>query len=281
MADIPLHSVQSQTLKLILNCISGCPGIASISQSEDIGRALTKMFKRHTEGEMGILPETYAHACSIFVALMKSSSHATTSLITLLQDATKHALLACLSVFREHPAQFLYSLYLLKEAYAYGYQDGNAKSCGNELSACILDQCKTNLLPWLVGNIMEIENEEIILGILETLHSIILQDSDQGTAQFADTVVSSNWFNFSFHCFGLFPSEKMKLRIYLLLSSIADVVLGRGSGQSIKDAASQLPCDPMDLLFLLSRNTTHDPELSSCQTAVLLMLYISSMYDQR
>ena len=60
-----------------------------------------------------------------------------------------------------------------------------------------------------------------------------------------------------------------------------DVLFGNDIGQPIRDAALHLPSDPVDLLFLLGQKSSHNLELSSCQSAVLLILYTSSLYDDR
>ncbi|KAK9288539.1 hypothetical protein L1049_016998 [Liquidambar formosana] len=281
MAEVPFHPVQSQTLKLIWTCVSNCPGVVSISHIEELGPVLTRMLKRHIDGDMGMSPEAFILACSIFVALIKSSpSYGTSNLVTSIQEASKHAILACLCISDEHPSQLLHSLNLLKEAYAYSCERNSTSSCNKELGNCILDVCKTHLLPCLAGSINEMK-EEIVLGILETFHSILLQDSDIQAKEFAKILVSSSWFSLSFECLGLFPTEKMKWRVYLMLSSIVDVLLGNDSGQPIRDAALYLPSDPMELLFLLGQKSSHNLELSSCQSAALLILYFSSLYDER
>ncbi|KAM3756392.1 hypothetical protein ACB098_02G108200 [Castanea mollissima] len=281
VAEVPLHPVQSQTLKLIWNYVSDCLGMLSISQIEELVLALTGMLKKHAEGRMGMLPETFILVCSVFVALMKfSSPHGTPNLARPVQEASKHAVLACLDISEKHPGQLLHSLYLLKEAYLYGHEESFAKSCNMEIRNSVVDTCTTHLLPWVVTAINETE-EEIILGVLETFHSLLLQDSDIQAMELAKTLVSTSWFSFSFGCLGLYPTEKMKCRVFLMLSSLVDVLLGNDSGQPIRDAALYLPCDPLDMLFLLGQKSSHNLELSSCQSAILVILYTSSLHDER
>ncbi|GLT71030.1 hypothetical protein SLA2020_430750 [Shorea laevis] len=281
VAEVPFHPVQSQTLKLIWNCVSDCPGMLSNSQIEELAFVFTRMLKRHNEGEMGMLPQTLIMVCLVFVALMKlSSSHGTLNLARLVQEASKHAILGCLDISEKHPIQLLHSLYLLKEAYLYGQEENFSESSNMELRKCVVAICTKHLLPWVVTAVNEIE-ENIILGVLETFHSILLQDSDIQAMELAKTLVSSSWFSFSFGCLGLYPTEKMKCRVYLMLSSLVDALLGNDSGQPIKDAALYLPSDPVDLLFLLGQKSSHNLELSSCQSAILLILYTSSLYDER
>ncbi|PSS34576.1 hypothetical protein CEY00_Acc01679 [Actinidia chinensis var. chinensis] len=281
VAEIPFHPVQAQTLKLIWNCVSNCPGLVSTSHVEDLGLILTGMLKKYTDREAGMLTEIFSLACSILVAIMKSpSSHATSNFSTSVQDASRHAILPCLSNHGKYFSQLMYSLYLLKEAYAYSHKGNSTSSTNMELRNCILNVCKTNLLPWFVTAIGEME-EDIVLGVLETFHSILLQDSDIQATEFANILVSSSCFSFTFGCLGLFPTEKMKWRVYLLFSSIVDVLFGNDIGQPIRDAALHLPSDPVDLLFLLGQKSSNNLDLSSCQSAVLLILYTSSLYDDR
>jgi hypothetical protein len=173
----------------------------------------------------------------------------------------------------------LNSLYLLKEAYDYCFEGKSTDPDYMGLRDCILDICASKLLPWISTNINEID-EDIALGVLENFHSMLLQ-SDFQPKEFVDALVSSSWFSFSFGCLGLFPTENMRWRVYFLLSSILDVLLGNDSGQSIRDVALHLPSAPIDLLFLLGQKGSHNQELFCCQSAVLLILYTSSLYDDR
>ncbi|XP_077226996.1 putative recombination initiation defect 1 [Tasmannia lanceolata] len=285
VGEIPLHPVQLHTLKLVWSCISHCPGILSRSQVEELVLVLTGIFRRHASGEMGMLSEIFTMACSTFVILLKlPSSQGITLLAKSVQDAARNAVLSSLGVPRRNPNNvFLYSLYLLKEAYAYSHEENSNMNLDSmELATCIIDVCQTNILPWLRRAIDEVEEEEeIILGILETFNSILLQASDVHARKFAELLASSSWFSLSFGCLGLFPSDQMKCRVYLMLSSIVDGVFGHDFGQPIRDAAQNLPSDPTDLLFLLGQKSSHDPDLTSCQSAVLLILYTSSLHDER
>ncbi|KAG6667620.1 hypothetical protein CIPAW_01G113500 [Carya illinoinensis] len=281
VSEVPFHPAQSQTLKLIWNYISDCPGMLSTSQIEELVLILTRMLKMHTVAEVGMLPEAFITVCSVFVALLKySSSHGTLNLVTSVQEASKHAILACLDLSEKHPGQILHSLYLLKETYLYGNGENFNESGNIELRSYVVEVCIKQLLPWIVTTINELE-EEIVLGVLETFHSLLLQDCDIQAMRLAKTLVSSSWFCFSFGCLGLYPTEKMKCRVYLMLSSLVDVLLGNGSGKPIRDSALYLPADPVDLLFLLGQKSSHNLELSSCQSAILLVLYTSSLYDER
>ena len=52
--------------------------------------------------------------------------------------------------------------------------------------------------------------KEIILGVLETSHSLLLQDSDIQAMELEEILVSSSWFSFFFGCIDLYPTEKKK-----------------------------------------------------------------------
>ncbi|GAV58983.1 hypothetical protein CFOL_v3_02516 [Cephalotus follicularis] len=282
VAEIPFHPVQSQTLKLIQDCVSDCPGVLSTSHNDELVFVLTRMLKRQTDEGMSMLPETFIMACSVFVALLKSPTfHATSTLASSVQEASKYAVLACLTISEKDPSPLLHSLYFLKETYAYSHNDFSTDSSINlELRNCIVDVCTSHLLPWFTMNISEID-EGIVLGFFETFYSILLQDSDIQVTEFAKILVSSSWFSLSFGCLGLFPTEKMKWIVYLMLSSLVDVLLGNDTGLPIRDTALHLSSDPIDLLFLLGQQSSHNLQLSSCQSAVLLILHTSSLYDDR
>ncbi|XP_050235983.1 protein PUTATIVE RECOMBINATION INITIATION DEFECT 1 [Mercurialis annua] len=281
VCEVPFHPVQYQTLKLISNGISDCPGIMSTSDIEELIVDLAKMFKRHTNGEMGMTPETFTIVCSIFVAVLKTSSfQGNSGLLKLVEEAVNDAILACLNISEKNSSQLLHALYLLKEAYGCCDEKLSTNNSSiTELQHCIVDICTSHILPWIRTVIDEVE-EETVLGILETFHTLLLHDSIRVT-QFARILVTSSWFSVSFGYLGLFPTEKMKLRVYLMLSSLVDILMGNDTGQPIRDAVSSLPTDPLDLLFLLGQKTAQNPSLSTCQSAVLVILHTSSLYNDR
>ncbi|KAL9323735.1 hypothetical protein ACSQ67_008592 [Phaseolus vulgaris] len=221
-SDIPFHPVQCATLKLIYECISECPGSVSISQLEELILVLISILRKYSDGEMAL-------------DLSKS-----------IAEATRHAILACLSVSERNINQILQCLYLLKEAYAYSHDGNSSNSSKLELKSSILDTCRAHLLPWLVMGINEME-EDIALGLLETFHSILLLQSSINATEYAETLIS----------------------------------VGNYSGQPIREAVLHLSHDPIDLLFLLGQRSTNSLDLPSCQSAVLLILYTSSLYDER
>ncbi|KAD7478104.1 hypothetical protein E3N88_01240 [Mikania micrantha] len=280
VAEVPFHPAQCLSLKLLSECVLNCPGIISSFNIEEISLIMTGMLKKHVDGDANMLPETLTLVCSVLVALMKSpSSLGILSVAKSLEDISRYTITICLSYYGEFSSQMLHSLYLLKEAYEYSFESNPINSDYKGLCNCILDICETKLLPWISMNINEI-NEDITLGVLELFHSILIQ-SDYQPKEFVDVLVSSSWFSFSFGCLGLFPTEKMKWRVYFLLSSILDVIIGNESGQYIRDAALHLPSDPIDLMFLLGQKGSHNHEVFCCQSAVLLILYTSSLYDDR
>ncbi|KAK6161658.1 hypothetical protein DH2020_005039 [Rehmannia glutinosa] len=281
VAEIPFQPVQCQLLKLILDCVLNTPGIVSTCSGEEISSILAGMFKKHIDGEIGMLPETFTLSCSILVAIMKcSSSRGNSSLAASVKDAVKSAVSTCINNNHINTDQILHCLYLLKEAYAYGQEDNFPASSKVGLQFLIIDILKLQILPWFMTVINEMEEEVIALGVIETFQPI-LHDSNDDAKDFAESLVSSSWFGVLFGCLGLFPTEKMKWRVYLIFSSIVDVLLGSDSGQPIRDAALDLPSDPTDLLFLLGQKSYHNPELFCCQCAVLLVLYVSSLYNDR
>ncbi|XP_031403088.1 protein PRD1 isoform X2 [Punica granatum] len=283
VAEVPYHPCQSQILKLIWSCVSNFLGVATTSQCEELVLILTKMLRRHREGEFGMLSETFTIICSIFVSMIKHPSyHDLLKLIIGVQEASELAILSSLTVSGMNSNQILQSLYLLKEAYAYGHEDHSTNNSNKgKLRRSIVDVCKTHILPWLVTAINETDDEEVILGVLETFHFILYQVSDNLARELAETLISSSWFSFSFESLGLFPTERMRWRVYLMISSLVDILFGNDSGQPIREAVSHLPSDPSDFLFLLGQKSYRDVLLSSCQSATLFILYCSSLYDER
>ncbi|CAN1253212.1 Protein PUTATIVE RECOMBINATION INITIATION DEFECT 1 [Linum perenne] len=277
-AEVPFHPVQGHALKLIRCGISNFPGILSSSHVEEIYLALVKMLKSHADGDLGMQLEIFAIVCSLFATLLGCST-LQGNLVTTVQEAINYAILACLNTSQKDPRQLLHAFYLVKEAYSQNYQAGSTDVCGiTDIRNCIINICTTHLLPWIVSAIDEID-EEVLLGLLETFHVVLVQDFDNQTRGFAEAMVTTSWFSLSFGCLGLFPTQKMKRGVYTLFSSLVNV-LGTGTGQCILDAAADLPIDPMDLLFLLGQNS-HDTLLSSYQSAVLLILHTSSLYNDR
>lgn len=282
VADVPYHSCQSPVLKLVSNCISNFPGAATTSQCEEMVTILTRMLMRHSEGIMGMLSETFAIVCSVLVSLIKSPMHNFPKLAPSIQEASKIAILYCLNNGIADPNQLLEALYLLKEAYEYGHENNYIEeSIKRELKLSIQDVCAKHVLPWLVTAVNEWDEEEVVLGVLETFHFILNQELDDQTREFAETMASFSWFSLSFKCLGLFPTERMKLRVYLMMGSLVDMLLGNDCGEPIRDALCYLPSDPNDMLFLLGQNSAHSVQLSSCQSATLTILYCSSLFDER
>ncbi|EHA8588514.1 protein PRD1 [Cocos nucifera] len=283
ITEIPLHPVQSHVLNLVWTCISDCPGIMSMSQVEETALVLTGIFRRHTSGELGMLPETFTLACSTFVEILKSPSACHVLKLTpAIQEASRNALILSLTS-QEYPNELLlYSLYLLKEAHAYSCEESSATNSGSkELENSVIETCETYLMPWLGRVIDEGQDEEVVLGVLETFHLILLKGSECQSRKFAETLACSNWFSLLFGFLGLFPSEQMKIRVYLMFSSVVDRLLGTNSGQPIRDAHVYLPSDPLELIYLLGQRSSHDLNLASCQCAVLLMLYVGTLYGDR
>ena len=195
VAEVPFHPVQCETLKLIYECISECPGSVSTFQLEELVLVLIRML---SDGEMGIIPETFIMVCSVFVALIRSPScNGALDLLKSIEEATNHAILACLSVSERNINQILQCLYLLKEAFAYSHDGNSINSSKLELRSSILDICRTHLLPRLVVGINEME-EDIALGLLETFHLILLLHSSINAVEFAESLISIGWFSF-FH----------------------------------------------------------------------------------
>ncbi|KAI5350287.1 hypothetical protein L3X38_003178 [Prunus dulcis] len=59
------------------------------------------------------------------------------------------------------------------------------------------------------------------------------------------------------------------------------VLVDLNSNGSSKDATLCLPSDPIDFLILLEQKNSRNLELSSCQSAISLISYTSSLYDER
>lgn len=283
IAGIPLHPVQPHALRLVKKCISDCPGAISISQLEDLSQVLMEILRRHTSGELGMLPDTFILVCLTFVEVTKTpSSCQLQKLSFMLHEASRNAILSSLLAFKSTSELLLHSLYLMKGAYSYVHIDGlEMETQDAELASGILEICETHLLPWLRSIMNEGEEEYVVLDVLETFHFILIQGHEIYSRKFAKVLASSSWFNLSFGFLGLYPSEKMKSIIYMLFSTIIDGVLGQDFGQTIRDSYIYLPSDPLDLIFLLGQNTTFDVTLFPAQSAVILILYTSSLYDER
>ncbi|XP_024005243.1 protein PRD1 isoform X2 [Eutrema salsugineum] len=282
VGGVPCHPFQIQTLKLISSCISDFPGIASTSQVHEIGLVMKTMLERYYSQEMGLFPDAYAIICSIFVSLMKTPSFAETpDVLTSLQESLRHAILACLRLPEKDSSQISHAVYLLNEVYAYcsAPTSINKTSC-IELRHCVIDLCVSHILSWFLANVNEI-SEEATLGIMETFHSILLQNSDIQVVDFAEILVSADWFSFSFGCLGNFSTDKMKQRVYLMFSSLVDVLHKQKTGSYIRDALPCLPSDPQDLLFLLGQDSSSNQELASCQLAALLIFHTSWIHNDR
>ena len=283
VADIPLHPVQYHAIKLVWICISNCPGVISISQVEELTVLLTRMFARYSGGEFGMLPETFILACLTFVESLKSpSSHQIKKLETLVKETLNSTILSSLSIHKTSGQPLLYSLYLMKEAILYSEKERSLCSSGSEeIMNCITEICETSLMPWLGQSLAEGKDEDTVVEIIEIFHLLLLQESEFQKTKVSESLVSSCWISWSFGYLALLPSDKMKCKIYLLLSSILDCILGREFGEPIIKAYSNLPSDPMELLFLLGQSSACDDNLLNCQSAVITILYSSILFEER
>ncbi|CAH8314385.1 unnamed protein product [Eruca vesicaria subsp. sativa] len=282
VAKVPCHPFQIQTLNLASSCISDFPGIASKSQVQEIALVLKRMLERYYSQEMGLFPDAFAIICSLFVSLMKTPSFAQTpDVFKSLQESLRHAVLVCLSIPENDSTQISHAVYLISEVYAYCTSPTSIDNTSCiELRHCVIDVCVSHLLPWLLSDVNEV-NEEATLGIMETFNSILLQNSDFQVVEFAEILVSADWFSFSFGCLGNFSTAKMKQRIYLMLSSLVDVLHRQKLGSHIRDALPSLPSDPQDLLFLLGQDSSNNQELVSCQFAALIIFHTGWIHNDR
>ncbi|CAA6667927.1 unnamed protein product [Spirodela intermedia] len=256
VADIPLHPVQ----------------FISTSQVEELAIILTGMFGRYKSGELGMLSETFVLGCLTFAEILK----------TLVKESLNNALLSSLSAHKTTNQLLLYSLYLMKEAILYSQEERFLTCSGTkEIMNCIVEICEVRLLPWLGTILDEGEDEDTVMEILEIFHLILLQESDVKKTNFAESLASSSWISWSFGYLGLLPSNKMKCRLYLLLSSVVDCIFGQEFGDPIRNAYMCLPSDPMELMFLLGQRSNCDYNLLSCQSAVISLLYISTLFEER
>ncbi|KAJ0250292.1 hypothetical protein HA466_0144550 [Hirschfeldia incana] len=282
VGEVPCHPFQIQTLKLVSSCVSDFPGIASRSQVQEIALILKRILERYYSQEMGLFPDAFAIICSIFVSLMKTPSFAETpDVFKSLQESLRHAVLVCLSIPENDTTQISHAVYLINEVYVYCTSPTsiNNTSC-IELRHYVIDVCVSHLLPWFLSDVNEV-NEEATLGIVETFHSILLQNSDVKAMEFAEILVSADWFSFSFGCLGNFSSDKMKQRVYQMLSSLVDVLHRQKLGSYIRDALFCLPSDPQDLLFLLGQDSSNNQELASCQFAALIIFHTGWIHNDR
>ncbi|XP_033142017.1 protein PUTATIVE RECOMBINATION INITIATION DEFECT 1 isoform X2 [Brassica rapa] len=282
VGEVPCHPFQVQTLKLVSSCISDFPEIASSSQVQEISLVLKMMLERYYSQEMGLFPDAFAIICSVFVSLMKTPSFAETpDVFKSLQDSLRHAVLVCLSLPEKDSTQISHAVYLLNKVYAYCTSPTSINNTGCiELRQCVIDVCVSHLLPWFLSDVNEV-NEEAILGIMESFHFILLQNSDVQAMEFAEILVSADWFSFAFGCLGNFSSDKMKQRVYQMLSSLVDVLHRQKLGSHIRDALFCLPSDPQDLLFLLGQDSSNNQELASCQFAALVIFHTGWIHNDR
>lgn len=230
-----------------------------------------------------MLSETFVLGCLTFAEALKSpSSHQIRGLETLVKETLNNAILSSLSAHKTANQLLLYSLYLMKEAILYSQQERFLTSCGTkEITDCIVEICEFRLLPWLGTILEEGEEEDTVMEVLEIFHLILLQDSEVKKTNFAETLASSSWISLSFGYLGLLPSNKMKCRLYLLLSSVVDCIFGQEFGDPIRNAYIHLPSDPVDLLFLLGQRSNCGDNLLSCQSAVISILYTSTLFEER
>ncbi|KAF3787599.1 PRD1 protein [Nymphaea thermarum] len=281
VAEIPFHPAQSQVLRLVLTAISNSPGVVSKSQVEDLSTIATGMFKRHSNGQIGMLRETFCTLCSTFGLLLETpSSRGIPNLPALAVEALRHAVLSSLNLPSRSDEQLLYALHFVKESYSYWLKNHETDPDVMEMREGLLELCENHILPSLHRFVEEVEEQDIVVGILEIFH-LVLQQHDNQSANFASSLATSTLFHLAFGCLGLYPSVQMKERVYLLLGLVAERLLGCENGKFISETAIDLPSDPLDLLFLLGQKSSNDSRLICSQSAAFLILYMSSLYNER
>lgn len=255
----------------------------SPKQMKEIAVTLTQMFKSHNAGNLGMHLETYVLACLIYVEILKSQSACDVKeLPSLVKEASKHAISSMLSSHEaSDTALLLHSIYFLKEALVYSHEGGTQIDKNNEkisLETSIVGTCEAFLLPWLQSDILD---EDTLLGVLELFHTILLNGSPKSASLFASLLASSSWFSLSFGFLGVFSGESLKSMVYMIHSLVVDQVLSAEFGDKIRDVYLLLPTDPLDLLYLLGQKCLLDFDLASSQHAVLVLLYVSSLFGER
>jgi len=94
------------------------------------------------------------------------------------------------------------------------------------------------------------EKEKTVLCILDIFHAILVHNHDNQTSEFAKNLICSSWFISSFSCLDLYPTERVKHRVYLMMSSLIEGLLQNDCGRHIRDAVSYLPSEPNDLQWV-------------------------------
>ncbi|KAG2564449.1 hypothetical protein PVAP13_7NG122556 [Panicum virgatum] len=295
IAEIPFHPVQSHVLQLVWICMVNCSGILSLPQEEQIACTLTAILRRNGNGELGMSSETFILVCSILIEILKSPhAHDIEKLPSFIEESSRYAISSTLSHEFDSRIPIPHSLLLLKESLMFclegnKYNISSKKDCsgspfGNpvcfkDLEDSIIGTYGTILLHWLESAVVDGNDEKTLAGILQIFQLILSRATDKKPLQFAELLAS--WFSLSFGFMGLFPTDNVKSVVYLVTSSIVDIVLGCNYGETIRDAHIYLPSDPTELMYLLGQCSTEDFNLASCQCAILSILYACSFYNER
>ncbi|CAN6446868.1 unnamed protein product [Victoria cruziana] len=281
VAEIPFHPTQSQVLRLVLTTISNSPRVVSRYQVEELSNIATGMFRRHRNGQIAMLRETFCTLCSIFGLILETPSYrGISNLPALALEASTHAVLSSLKLPSRSNDQLVHAVHLVKESYSYWLKNHDPDPDVMEMREGLLELCQNHVLPSLQSFVDEVEEQDIVLDILEIFH-LVLQQHDNRSTEFASSLAASSLFHLAFECLGLYPSAQMKERVYMLLGLVAEGILGNGNGKSICQTVVDLPTDPLDLLFLIGQKSLNDSRLICLQSAALLILYLSSLYNER
>ncbi|KAK3145048.1 hypothetical protein QOZ80_4AG0322060 [Eleusine coracana subsp. coracana] len=283
VAEIPFHPVQSHILRLVWISMVNCSGILSLTQEEQIACALTAVLRRNANSDLGMSSETFILVCSILIEILKSHhAHDIEKLPLLIEEASKHAISSTISQGYDLMLLVPHSLSLLKEALIFCLEGKKDYSSGkNDLEDSIIATCGTFLLHWLENAVVDVNDEETLVGILQIFQIVLSRTSDNKPFKFAELLASSSWFSLSFGFMGVFPTDHVKSAVYLVTSSIVDRVLGCNYGKVIRDAYIYLPSDPTELMYLLGQCSSEDFNLASCQCGILVILYACSFYNER
>lgn len=277
VAEITLHPVQTDTLMLISTCLSNCPGIISTTQAEDLLLILTKMLNQHAVDAVGLSSDAFSAACSAFIFLLNTPSchaikgFAVSSILEVLKNVISYALDS------KHEENMLHSLDFFRGAFIFTLSDREDSDI-EIAKASLVEICEIHLLPSVTRMS---ENEETVHAFLKTICCVLQETSVVQTTNFAEKLAVSSWFSFSFESLARFPSNDVRTDIFLIFSLLIDQLVGNGLGEAAREASSNLPSDPVDLLFLLGQKSSCNSELLCSQSAIISILYASYLYGDR
>ncbi|KAJ7513896.1 hypothetical protein O6H91_23G018900 [Diphasiastrum complanatum] len=289
----PNWMVQKEAMLLLAANISDIPGLLTAGRAESLFLIIKKVLEQHASlvedlsahgGGNHLYPETFAAACSAFIALLKvpccyGLDFVPHVLLLCARSAIASATTSCRFAIQHIVLRS--SACILQEASKFSQKRAAGDSSYCTLALSLLDLFEIELLPTISICFENLEEEETALAFIDTCLHFLQSSGPSRNVILAEKLASKSWCSLLYQSMNCFPSAIFKKSAYDVLSAIVDSLAGKELGQLVKAASQNLPSDPIDLLTLMEQNSSQNLALMSTQYAIFAIIYTSHLHNDR